>query len=116
STGPRAEPVPSLGRDVGCLGPYDPTASGHIFTEKPPASDVTAARTEAISYAAYHILTARFIKAVGADKSLSEFDDLMDSLCLPLSTTSTEGDSAAAVGNRIAKAILDRASQDGSNE
>jgi hypothetical protein len=95
---------------------YDPTASGYIFTEKPPASDVTAARTEAISYAAYHILTARFIKAVGADKSLSEFDDLMDSLCLPLSTTSTEGDSAAAVGNRIAKAVLDRASQDGSNE
>src|SRR4030081_940596 len=36
---------------------YAPTASGYVFTEKPPTSDVTAARTEAISYAAYHILT-----------------------------------------------------------
>ncbi|HEX6061418.1 MAG TPA: hypothetical protein VF001_05065, partial [Candidatus Limnocylindria bacterium] len=95
---------------------YDPTASGYVFTEKPAASDVTVARSEAISYAAYHILTARFIKAVGADKSLSEFDDLMDSLCLPLTATSTEGDSGAAVGNRIAKEVLDRATQDGSNE
>jgi len=95
---------------------YDPTASGYVFTEKPAASDVAAARNAAISYAAYHVLTARFIKAVGADKSLSEFDDLMDSLCLPLATTTTDGDSPAAVGNRIAKAVLDRASQDGSNE
>ena len=95
---------------------YDPTAAGYIFTEKPSTSDVTAARNEAISYAAYHVLTARFIKAVGADKSLSEFADLMDSLCLPLSKTSTGGDSPAAVGNRIANAVLDRASLDGSNE
>lgn len=95
---------------------YDRTAAGYIFTEKPSASDVTAARNEAISYAAYRVLTARFIKAVGADRSLSEFADLMDSLCLPLATTSTDGDSAAAVGNRIAKAVLDRAIVDGSNE
>jgi len=95
---------------------YDPTASGYIFTEKPATSDVAAARTEAISYAAYHVLTARFIKAVGADRSLSEFDDLMDSLCLPLARTTTDGDSPAAVGNRIARAVLDRASQDGSND
>ncbi len=46
---------------------YDPTASGYIFTEKHTASDVTAARNEAISYAAYRVLTARYIKAVGAD-------------------------------------------------
>ena len=95
---------------------YDPTASGYVFTEKPSASDVAAARNETISYAAYHVLTTRFIKAVGADKSLSEFDDLMDSLCLPLATTTIEGDSPAAVGNRIAKAVLDHFLQDGSNE
>jgi hypothetical protein len=95
---------------------YDATAAGYVFTEKPSASDVTAARNEAISYAAYHVLTARFIKAVGADKSLSEFDDLMDSLCLPLAASGTTGDSPAAIGNRIAKAVLDGAIQDGSNE
>src|SRR5438094_10209429 len=78
---------------------YDTTASGYLFKEKIHAADVPAARNEAISYAAYRVLTARFIKAVGADKSLSEFDDLMDALCLPIALTGTEGDSSAAVGN-----------------
>ena len=95
---------------------YDPTASGYLFKAKLQAGDTGAARNEAISYAAYRVLTARFIKAVGADKSLSEFDDLMDALCFPISTTTTDGDSPAAVGNRIAKMLLDNARTDGSNE
>ena len=44
---------------------YDPTADGAFFTEKHTAGDVTAARNEAISYAAYRVLSARFVKAVG---------------------------------------------------
>lgn len=95
---------------------YDPTASGYLFKEKLQAADVTGARHEAISYAAYRVLTARFIKAVGADQSLSEFDDLMDALCYPISITTTDGDSPAAVGNQIAKAVLDYGKGDGSNE
>lgn len=95
---------------------YDPTASGYVVKEKSHAADVTAARNEAISYAAYRVLSARFIKAVGADRSLSEFDDIMDALCYPLSITGTNGDSPAALGNRIAKAVLDYAKADGSNE
>jgi len=95
---------------------YDTTASGYVFKEKVRAADVAAARNEAISYAAYRVLTARFIKAVGADRSLSEFDDLMDGLCLPISISGTEGDSSAAIGNRIAKAVLDYGKKDGSNE
>ena len=95
---------------------YDTTASGYLFKEKISAADVPAARNETISYAAYRVLSARFIKAVGADKSLSEFDDLMDALCLPISSTGTEGAGAAAVGNRIAKGVLDYGKTDGSNE
>jgi hypothetical protein len=95
---------------------YDPIASGYIFKEKVRAADLAGARSEAASYAAYRVLTARFIKAVGADKSLSEFDDLMDALCLPIATVTTAGDSPAAVGNRIANAVLDRGRTDGSNE
>src|SRR5229473_2359211 len=95
---------------------YDPTASGVLFTEKPKTSNVTAARNEAMSYAAYRVLSARFIKAVGADRSLSQFADLMDTLCLPIATTTTEGNSPAAVGNRIAKTVLDHGKTDGSNE
>ena len=95
---------------------YDPTASGYIDKEKVHASDVPAARNEAISYAAFRVLTARFIKAVGGDQSLSEFDDVMDSLCYPIDVTTTEGDSPAAVGNRIAAAVLAYGKTDGSNE
>jgi uncharacterized protein DUF6851 len=95
---------------------YDATASGYIFKEKVSAADIPAARNEAISYAAYGVLSARFIKAVGADKSLSEFADLMDALCLPISKTATEGGSPAMIGNRIAKAVLDYGKADGSNE
>ena len=38
---------------------YDPTATGYIVTEKLTASNVAAARDEAISYAAYRVLHAR---------------------------------------------------------
>ena len=95
---------------------YDPKADGYVVTEKHTASDVPAARNEAISYAAYRVLNARFIKAVGGEQSLSEFADVMDSLCYPVDTTTTAGNSPAAVGNRIAKTILDTARDDGSNE
>ena len=95
---------------------YDRTAAGYVFTEKPPAADVAAARQQTMSYAAYRVLTARFIKSVGADKSLAEFADVMDTLCYPVSATTTVGDSPAAVGNRIAAAILERNMADGSNE
>jgi hypothetical protein len=95
---------------------YDANAAGYFVTEKHTASDVTAARNEAISYAAYHLLTARYINSVGADQSLSEFDDLMDGLCYPLGVTTTDGDSPAAVGNRIAAAAIAYGLSDGSNQ
>ena len=95
---------------------YDATADGYITTAKHDASDVAAARDEAISYAAYRVLSARFIKAVGGDESLSEFANIMDALCYPLAMTSTEGDSPAAVGNRIGQAVVDAGMTDGSNQ
>jgi hypothetical protein len=95
---------------------YDPTASGYFVKEKVSASDVGAARNEAISYAAYRVLTSRFIKSVGGEESLSEFSDIMDALCYPLDATSTEGDSPAALGNRIAAAVLAYGLTDGSNQ
>jgi hypothetical protein len=95
---------------------YDPTADGVFFTEKHTASDVAQARSEAISYAAYRLLSARFIKAVGGSDSLSEFADVMDSLCYRLEVTSTLGDSPAAIGNRVAKTVLAAGLADGSNQ
>ena len=75
---------------------YDPKASGYFVHDKLTASDVASARNEAISYAAYRVLTARYIKSVGADESLSEFDDVMDSLCYPIDVTTTEGSTVPA--------------------
>ena len=97
---------------------YDATASGYLFKEKLHVGpcDVTAARRKAISYAAYRVLSARFIRAVGADVSLSEFANLMDELSYPTTITTTDGDAPAAIGNRIAKTVLDYGLADGSNE
>src|SRR3970040_1671466 len=94
----------------GALGAYDPRASGYVVNEKLTASDVAAARNEAISYAAYRVLSARYIKAVGAGDSLSEFDDIMDGLCYPLDVTPTDGHSPGALGNRSAPAVTAYAS------
>lgn len=95
---------------------YDPHASGYLVTEKHAAWDVRAARNEAISYAAYGILTSRFRSAVGGADSLSEFANVMDALCYPLDVTTTEGDSPAAVGNRIAATIIAHGMTDGANQ
>jgi hypothetical protein len=40
----------------------------------------------------------------------------METLCHPIDTASTEGDSPAAIGNRIAELVLAVGAQDGSNE
>jgi hypothetical protein len=95
---------------------YQSTASGYIVREKLKADDVARARNEAISYAAYRVLSARYLKAVGGDVSVSEFADVMDTLCYPVSATSTEGNSPSALGNRIAAAVLAYGKTDGSNE
>ena len=95
---------------------YDPQAAGYFVKEILTSPDVIAARDESISYAAYRVLTSRYIKAVGADQSLSEFDDVMDSLCYPLTVTTTDGSTPAALGNRIAKAVIAYGLTDGSNQ
>ncbi len=95
---------------------YDPVASGVFVDEKQTASDVPAARDEAISYAAYRLLSARYINAVGGEESLSQFADVMDALCYPVAVTTTEGDAPAALGNRIAEAIIATNLDDGSNQ
>lgn len=95
---------------------YDPRALGYVVREKRQAGDVLAARNEAISYAAYGVLTARYENAVGGADSLVEFDLLMESLCYDVDVATTQGDTPAALGNRIARAVLAYGLTDGSNE
>jgi hypothetical protein len=92
-------------------------AQFYLFSETPPAEpDVLTARSVAMSYASYRILSARFVNSPGKVASLAAFDKAMDDLGLDRAYTSTAGDSPAAVGNRIAAAVLAYGQADGANE
>ena len=97
---------------------YDPAADGVLVTEKVELEpfEVQAAREEAISFAAYRVLKARFAESPGADQSLPSFDALMDALGYDKDYKGTLGDSPAAVGNRCAITVLFTGLNDGANE
>jgi len=97
---------------------YHPIARGVYMREKKTAVDSAAARREAISFAAYRVLKARFV--AGNGPNIATIQANLDSLLLALgydkNFTSTVGDSPAAVGNRVASAVLAAGLADGSNE
>jgi PAP2 superfamily len=95
---------------------YDDTADGYFVTEKHEAGNVRAARETAISYAAYRILLHRYSLAAGLETTFAELTATMESLCYRIDHTSTEGNSPAALGNRIAAAVIDAGRTDGSLE
>ena len=95
---------------------YDHDADGYLVDEKHEADDVEAAREAAISYAAYRILLHRYSLAAGLQATFDELVDTMESLCYRIDFTSTEGDSPAALGNRIAQTVIERGRSDGSLE
>jgi hypothetical protein len=84
--------------------------------ERATAVDVAAARAEAVSFASYRILSARFASSPGADFSLVSFDARMNQLGYDKDFDSTVGDTPAALGNRIAETILAFGLTDGANE
>lgn len=95
---------------------YDETAVGYFVDVDATAEDVTAAREEALSYAAFRVLEARYVDSVGAGETLPALDGLMADLCLDPEIRTTEGDDPASLGNRIGKEILAVTLEDGSNE
>jgi hypothetical protein len=95
---------------------YDPTARGYFVTEKQQVDDVQAAREAAISFAAYRVLLWRYSKAAGLQETFDELTRTMESLCYRNDYLETEGDSPAALGNRIAAAVIEYGKSDGSLE
>lgn len=101
---------------------YDPHAQGYFVDETATAADVEAARAEAMSFAAFRILTARFktpkCSPGAAAYATTTFPGLMDTLGYDEDFTSTSGGvhPAAELGNRIAATILALGLADGSNE
>ena len=95
---------------------YDPVADGYFVREKHHADDVQAAREAAISFAAYRILLHRYSLAAGLEATFTELADTMRALCYRIDYVETEGDSPAALGNRIAAAVIAYGQEDGSLE
>jgi hypothetical protein len=95
---------------------FDPTAKGVFAREKHTAADLAAARDEAISHAAYRILSHRYAHSPGHAVSQSLFDALLADLGYDAGMVSTVGDEPAALGNRIAATVLLHGLYDGANE
>jgi hypothetical protein len=95
---------------------YDPKADGYFVTEKRTAHDANAARQAAISYAAYRLLLWRYGTVSDLPVAAEQLDAVMASLCYRTDFTSTTGDSPAALGNRIAQAVIDYGGNDGALE
>ncbi len=95
---------------------YDDVADGYLVTEKAEADDVTAAREAAISYAAYRLLLWRYGTVSDLPVAAEQLDAVMASLCYRTDFESTEGDSPAALGNRIAAALIEYGLDDGALE
>lgn len=95
---------------------YDPVADGYFVDEALSAPDVTVARETAMSYAAYRILLWRYATVSDLPTAAAALDATMRSLCLRPDVETTDGTSPAALGNRIAEAILAFGRTDGSLE
>src|SRR5436190_17549566 len=59
---------------------FDPVAAGYFSHDKVVSTRTRLDREEAISYAAYRVLSPRFAKAVGGEDSLADFNQIMTAL------------------------------------
>ncbi len=80
--------------------------------------DFVVAQEEAISFAAYRLISHRFVNAPGAAEIQTDADALMQRLGYDTADLSmdTRGGSAAAIGNHIASCYIGFGMQDGANE
>ena len=97
---------------------YDATAKPYLTHEHVTSTDVERDRAIAISFAAYRVLSERYSPAlaIGAAASQASFDARMSALGLDKTDTDTSGPGPAALGNRVAAAVIAFGKRDGSNE
>ena len=92
---------------------YDPGSAGYLFDATATATDLAAARNEAVSYAAYDVLLARFANSPGATTTLPALRRQMIDLGYDPDSAAT---SAAQLGRQAAATYLGYGLGDGSNE
>ena len=93
---------------------YDPVAVGYVYRGKPTATDIPAARSNAISYAVYRMMKERHAYSRTAPNSLAVDDALMASLGFDINDQSRDASTAAGVGNSVYDAVSLWFSNDGS--
>ena len=95
---------------------YDDAFPPYLHPDAGASADVPSARAESISFAAYRLIHARFENSPGAVSTKAAADAKMVELGYDASFVQTDGPSAAALGNRVAEAVLAFGLSDGSNE
>lgn len=95
---------------------YDPVAVGLSYRRKHTAPNVEAARNEAISYAAYRILSERFAFSLRGDETLISLHRRMQLLGLDPDKTSVDPDSPTGVGLAVAASVSRWFLSDGSRQ
>ncbi|MFG0319818.1 MAG: vanadium-dependent haloperoxidase [Planctomycetota bacterium JB042] len=97
---------------------YDLVAQPVLFDEDHATFDlnVDQYRAEALSYACYNILRARFGASPGAPTMFPQYNAFMNQLGFNKDNSTTLGNSPAAIGNRIAVTVLAHGLADHANE
>jgi Na+-translocating ferredoxin:NAD+ oxidoreductase RnfD subunit len=80
------------------------------------AADAASARSAAVSYAAYRVLLWDASFNSNLQQTFAELASRLRASCYSPGFTTTRGSSAAALGNRIAAAVIAAGRHDGSNE
>ncbi len=99
----------------GSLDGYDVPFDGIVVPDDEAA---ILSQEEALSYAAYRLLSHRFSNSPGSEASQGRFDDLMEDLGYDMDFVSTDysDGSPAALGNYIAMHMIEFGLDDGANE
>jgi hypothetical protein len=100
---------------------FDTTAAPYLHHEKMTAGNVEAARAEAVSYAAYGLILHRFVEGPGGvgpgeAATLLAIRNQMTTLGYDPDNRSTLGNTPAALGNRVAAAVVNYGLNDGARE
>jgi hypothetical protein len=80
---------------------YDPVTVGYLFREKHTSTNIAAARSEAISYAAYRLLKERYTLSQGSNTTLVAIAAEMAALGYSTNNTSLDTSTPAGVGNTV---------------
>ena len=89
---------------------YDTNAIGYLHNETATAVDVTAARHEAISYAAYRVLAHRYALSVNASNSLAALETQLTSLGYDPNNTTITPASNKLMGTSPSCSMVNRSS------